>query len=811
MNPRLPLAETGVQGPALASGEHAARLERLETIFRMAPLGIGIVDGRGHTIMANDTIRLLLGYSAEEFARMSWADYTHPDDVDRNTELYRQMEAGEVDHFSLEKRFICRDGRLLWADLTSAMVRNPDGSPAYVIGMVQDITPRKSLEHELRSAEQHYRLLVERVPAVVYIADAGAEATWHYVSPQIEQMLGFTPQEWQADPHLWLRQVHPEDRSHALDEEARVIAADSEAETHSTSYRMHHRDGSLVWVRDDAMALWSPGGQVTWHGVLVDVTREKQLEARLGHQAFHDPLTGLPNRRLFHERVGQALDRAAATGGSVSVLFVDLDHFKTVNDSFGHAYGDKVIVTAARRIRACVRSDDTAARLGGDEFALLVEGSSAEEVQALAGRLLDALRGSPMRLGDLTVTVAASIGIAEAAAGDTTDTLLRNADLAMYRAKRQGRGRSFRYHRGLHEEVVTRFRMEEALQGALADERITVAYQPIVDLADGAVVGLEALARWTDPELGVVPPDQFVAVAERTGLIKQLGHQVLTRACHGLASWRRQTGADAYISVNVSPLQLDDDFAGIVELRAGGQRPGPVGARPGGHRERAAGGRRPRGDQRAARPGDPGGDRRLRHRLLLAELPARAARRHGQDRPGVPAARAGRRRRPGAAAGADRSGRGAAADHDLRGRGDPRAARDPEGDRLRLRPGLPAGPARRPGRHPAPPAGLKPIRLRCFVSFPRAGRRRIARPTPVRRPYDARPARRPCRPCDTGRMDDYRSPLLDLPGAVAGDGIDAPVAAHYGSLSASSAPSTPATGSSTCPTVASSGSPARTG
>ncbi len=575
MNPGVPPAGTGAQGRALVAGEHAARLERLETIFRMAPLGIGIVDGRGRTIMANDTLRVLLGYSTEEFARMSWADYTHPDDVDRNTELYQQMEVGETDHFSLEKRFICRDGRLLWADLTSSMVRNPDGSTAYIIGMVQDITPRKSLEHELRSAEQHYRLLVERVPAVVYIADAGPDARWHYVSPQIEQMLGFTPEEWQADPHLWLRQVHPADRCHALDEETRVISAATDDETHSTSYRMHHRDGSLLWVRDDAMALWSPGGRVTWHGVLVDVTREKQLEARLGHQAFHDPLTGLPNRRLFRERVGQALDRAAAAGGSVAVLFVDLDHFKTVNDSFGHAYGDKVIVTAAHRIRACVRSDDTAARLGGDEFALLLEGSSAEEVQVLAGRLLDVLRGSPMRLGDLTVTVAASIGIAEAAADDTPDTLLRNADLAMYRAKRQGRGRSFRYHQGLHEEVVTRFRMEEALQGALADERITVAYQPIVDLADGAVVGLEALARWTDPELGVVPPDRFVAVAERTGLIKQLGHQVLTRACHGLAGWRERTGADAYVSVNVSPLQLDDDFAGVVEsaLQASGLEP----------------------------------------------------------------------------------------------------------------------------------------------------------------------------------------------------------------------------------------------
>ena len=355
----------------------AAHLERLETIFRLAPLGVGIVDMGGHTVMANDTLRLLLGYSGDEFASMAWSDYTHPDDVARNVELFDRMHAGEFDHFSMEKRFICKDGSLLWVNLTSSMVRDADGQPSYLIGMVQDISRHKRLERDLRTAEQHYRLLVERVPAVVYIADAGAEATWHYVSPQIEEMLGFTPEEWQADPRLWLRQVHPDDRSGPLAEEDRVLLAECDAETHSTSYRIRHRDGRVVWVRDDAVALRGPDGGVTWHGVLVDVTREKQLEDRLGHQALHDPLTGLPNRRLFHERVEQALDRARARDGSVTVLFVDLDHFKTVNDSFGHGYGDKVIVTAGRRIRGCVRTVDTAARLGGDEFALLVEDATA--------------------------------------------------------------------------------------------------------------------------------------------------------------------------------------------------------------------------------------------------------------------------------------------------------------------------------------------------------------------------------------------------------------------------------------------------
>lgn len=410
-----------------------SQLQRLETIFRLAPVGIGIVDLDGQTIMANDTLRMMLGYSVAEFASKPWTDYTHPDDVAANVELHARMVAHEIDSFALEKRFICKDGSLVWGSLTSSMVYAENGAPDYVIGMVQDITERK------------------------------------------------------------------------------------------------------------------------------------RLEERLGHQAFHDSLTGLPNRRYFHDRVDQALERLRDEGGSVAVLFVDLDHFKTVNDTFGHGYGDGVIITASRRIQGCLRDADVAARLGGDEFALLVEGAGADQVAVLAGRLLEALRGSPMRLGELTVTVGGSVGIATAVPGDTTETLLRNADLAMYQAKRQGRGRHVTYDAGMYDEVAGRFRVEEALQAAVAADAITLAYQPIVDVRSGDVVGLEALARWTDPKLGVVPPSQFVPVAEQTGLIRELGQRLIRKACRELRQWRAATGAEAYVSVNVSPLQLDELFPSVVE------------------------------------------------------------------------------------------------------------------------------------------------------------------------------------------------------------------------------------------------------
>ena len=542
-------------GPSEAD-ELAARVERLETILELAPVGIGLVDFEGRTTMTNSTLRRMLGYSPEEFARMPWSEFTHPDDVEPNAVLSRQLAAGDIDHFTMEKRFLRKEGGYLWTALTVSLVRDANGEPDYEIGMTSDITKRKKLESDLRAAEERFRLLVERVPAVVYVAEPGPHGRWQYVGPQIERMLGFTAQEWMADPGLWLRQLDPSDREEALAGEERWVLAGTAVEPRSETYRLRRKDGTVVWVRDDALVLFDQDGAPTIQGVLVDVTQEKELEERLAHQAFHDSLTGLPNRRLFRERVDRAFVGEAEAG--VAVIFIDLDNFKAVNDSFGHACGDKVLVAAARRIRACARGVDTAARLGGDEFALLLEGGTIEQATALADRILAAVHDAPIEFSGGTVIVGASIGIAAAGPGETTDTLLRNADLAMYQAKRRGRGRYAVYEHGMHKGAVAQFRLAEALQRAIATEAITLAYQPIADLHTGSVIGLEALARWSDPTLGDVPPSEFIPVAEHMGLIQELGAQVIVKACGDVARWRAETGNDAYVSVNVSPLQLDD-------------------------------------------------------------------------------------------------------------------------------------------------------------------------------------------------------------------------------------------------------------
>jgi diguanylate cyclase (GGDEF)-like protein/PAS domain S-box-containing protein len=554
-----------------AVGGSADRAGRPETIMDPDPdpdpdpVGIGMVDLHGHTTWINEVLGDSLGYSAEEFAAIPQAGFTDPEDREAILDRCAQMVDGEIDRFAIEKRFLRKDGRTLRMALAVSLVRDAHGSPDHGTGVAQDLSDRKGLGSDPRASELRSQLQVERVPAVVYVAEPGPHGRWFYVSPQIEAILGFSAQEWMADPDLWLQRLHPQDRMAALAEEDRLLlGADAENVVYSKTYRLRHRNGAIVWVRDDATMLWDQQGRATWHGVLVDVTREKRLEERLEHQALHDPLTGLPNRKLFHDRVDHALSRRHS--GQVAVLFIDLDNFKTVNDSFGHACGDQVIVTAARRLQTCARAGDTAARLGGDEFALLVEDvSTTAQVTGLADRVLGALSDTPVTFSGRTLPIGASLGIAVAGPGETTETLLRNADLAMYEAKLQGRSRHVLYEPTMHATVVNRFRLEAALHTAFEHGAITLAYQPIVDLRTGAVLGLEALARWSDRHLGDVAPSQFIPVAEETGLIHELGLWAIERACGDLRDWRSAHGAQAYVSVNVSPLQLDNDqFASSV-------------------------------------------------------------------------------------------------------------------------------------------------------------------------------------------------------------------------------------------------------
>ena len=288
-----------------------------------------------------------------------------------------------------------------------------------------------------------------------------------------------------------------------------------------------------------------------------DVTARRAMEERLRHEALHDPLTGLANRRMLMERLSAALDRGRRRGGGPALLFLDLDRFKVINDSLGHPVGDQLLAAVADRLRACAGPGATVARFGGDEFAVLLEPATVDEALRGAEAIQRAL-AAPVGLGGYEVCTAASIGIAVAGApADGPEALVRSADAAMYRAKARGPGQCEVYDRAMHAQALSRLRTETELRRALERGEIRPHYQPIVSLATGRVCGVEALARWRHPERGWVQPREFVAVAEESGAIVDLGRRVLDQACRDAGGWTRALGTEsARVSVNLSVKQL---------------------------------------------------------------------------------------------------------------------------------------------------------------------------------------------------------------------------------------------------------------
>jgi diguanylate cyclase (GGDEF)-like protein len=288
-------------------------------------------------------------------------------------------------------------------------------------------------------------------------------------------------------------------------------------------------------------------------GSMMDVTDRKSLEDQLTHQALHDPLTKIANRGLFRNRVDHALAKLPRTNTSLAVLFLDLDNFKAINDSLGHAAGDKLLFSVAERLQDCLRTTDTAARLGGDEFAVLVESvNRSNEAVVIAERILSVFH-QPFLIEGKEVYVGTSIGIA--ASSDMTSTsedLLRNADMAMYRAKNQGKGTYVVFEPHMHEALMERIELEEDLRRGIDAQEFTVHYQPILDLNSNRMLGMEALVRWVHPKHGLLAPMTFIPLAEETNLIVPLGDWILSEACRQVQEWRDEYGSEFDVSVTVN-------------------------------------------------------------------------------------------------------------------------------------------------------------------------------------------------------------------------------------------------------------------
>jgi len=387
-----------------------------------------------------------------------------------------------------------------------------------------------------------------------------APGTVTYQSPAVETTWGYSAAELLGEPVMTF--VHPDDQPALRDlwEQMRqALPEGAEEITRTTELRL--RDGAGTWREVELIGtnrLNDPAVQ----GMVVtvrDITERKAFEKQLTQQAFYDSLTGLPNRVLFRDRLGQALVRAGRRKDAVGVLFLDLDNFKLVNDSLGHQFGDKLLTEAAARLRACVRAQDTVARLGGDEFVVILELLAGEEDALPVAKAIAHQFSRPFVLDGREVVVTASIGIAISDAGqEHAESLLRDADLAMYRAKSDGRARYIVFDPSMQTDSLARLELENDLRHALDQNELRVHYQPIVVMESGEFTEVEALVRWQHPTRGLVSPGEFIPIAEETGLIIPLGLWVLEEACRQVVAWHEQFATKNLLtlSVNLSPRQF---------------------------------------------------------------------------------------------------------------------------------------------------------------------------------------------------------------------------------------------------------------
>jgi diguanylate cyclase (GGDEF)-like protein/PAS domain S-box-containing protein len=422
-----------------------------------------------------------------------------------------------------------------------------------VLGAVAAVAMGLLLRRASARRSAQFRSLVHNASDLITVVDA--DGAIRYQTPSAERIVGVGADDLIGTHYLEL--VEGSDEPHV-----RALLADlavSPGATATSEYRLCHRDGSSRFVESIVTSLIE---DPTVRGLVLntrDVTDRKVLEEELAHQAFHDSLTGLSNRAVFRDRVDHALARSARHDSSLTVLLLDLDGFKMVNDSLGHDAGDDLLVAVGARIEAGARAIDTVARLGGDEFAILLEEEGDEaQATAAADRVLREL-AAPFEVRGREVFMRASIGIAISGGAEANlDDLIRNADTAMYAAKAAGKGRYEIFRPIMHTRALLQFEVQADLQRALDRGEFAVHYQPIVDIATGAATGMEALVRWQHPTRGLLPPIEFIGVAEESGLIVPLGRWVLTEACRQTASWRAEypEASGLTVSVNLSTRQL---------------------------------------------------------------------------------------------------------------------------------------------------------------------------------------------------------------------------------------------------------------
>ena len=528
--------------------EEAKRAKELTRVLEASPDLVAILDPLGRAITwANDAIATHLNTESNEQlldSLDSWSQAQYAT-VALPTVRSRGTWRGEL-------RLSTSQNKILPISTLLVAHRNEENQIEAISMVARDLSELKAAEQRVEASEIRLAALVEHASDLVCVADDAGRVI--YASPAVARVLNLSASELEGTPVFDL--VHPDDRGNLMGRMEEIV--NTPGISPSLEARVAHADGG--WRHMEVVTtnlLNNPAVS----GIVInarDITERVEVAAQLEEKAFHDELTGLPNRSLLLDRLADALHRASRHDRMVGVLFLDLDRFKVVNDSLGHSVGDELLSETARRLEQTIRPDDTVARLGGDEFVVVI-GNMVRTTDALvaAERVRSAV-AQPVTLGNESTVVTTSVGIAIAFGDESPAELLQDADTAMYRAKEGGRDRAEMFDDHLRAQAVRRHSVEQTLRSALENKRIEVHFQPLVRISDGSVVGAEALARIRTPEGELLQPVEFIDVAEDSGLIADLGSQVLALAFQRVARWSKNANRPFSMAVNVSARQLAD-------------------------------------------------------------------------------------------------------------------------------------------------------------------------------------------------------------------------------------------------------------
>ncbi|WP_096608360.1 EAL domain-containing protein [Calothrix sp. NIES-2100] len=531
------------------------REEQYRRIVETATEGIWVLDEHNQTSFVNQQMAMMLGYTTDEMLGATLFSFMDAEGVEiAKTNLERRHQGINEKH---DFKFRCKDGSDLWAIVSCAPMFNDQGNYAGVLGMITNISDvydelrlRKQAEAALQESKQRLDGILCSLEDVVWSISADTFETL-YINPVVLNIYGRPAAEFFDNLNLWFEVIHPDDQP-------RIQAAIQPlflTGYQELEYRIIRPDGQVRWVLNRSHLIYDSNSQpIRIEGIATDISERKQMEEKLVRHAFYDALTGLPNRVLFMDKLGQAIERVQRFPDELfAVLCLDLDRFQVVNDSLGHLVGDQLLVELAQRLQSSLQPDDIVAHLGGDEFTILLSHIHSSDDATRTAEQIHQLLKLPFNLHGYEVFTSASIGIALSTTGyNQAADWLRDADTALYRAKEQGKAGHIVFDTTMYDRAVALLQLETDLRWAIERQELQVFYQPIVSVATAEITGFEALVRWQHPERGLISPNEFIPVAEETGLIIAIGQWVLRESCQQLRHWQRQFPTMKPLTINVN-------------------------------------------------------------------------------------------------------------------------------------------------------------------------------------------------------------------------------------------------------------------